>query len=464
MTNNGRSGESCVATDAAFFKDILRNGSKAGMAMFEQDYICSTTATTAQDKDAGAKWFEALDAAAAAAQVDVQLCMMNPSHALASTLMHTASNGRGTGDHVVRNADRALPLGWSGMLLWSVGMWPSRDNVWTNSTVNITETVNVETAPALQTALAVLAGGPYGPADIAGAMNKSLVMRACRSDGVMLRADTPALAIEQTWQASFDDLQPRHVWSSRVTLGAEGSAKNASDNGAAGTTGAGSSSAPGLQFTYILGLNMVSPFAVDLAKLDPEGAIMKAGGAGAGGQSGWIAFEGWHGIANNELQHIAPPSPSLRYSSASSPSSSLSPSSSPQSDDGLTDPAAAGTLFLPACPEISSLTLGSTLWTVVPILSSGAWALLGEPDKIVKVSARRFTAVSTASGGVDVDILLAVGETVTVAMYAVASRKVALVTCIAAPGDPTQAAVAYSDVDIKKRISCKSESCTCSAD
>lgn len=322
VTNNGRSGESCVATDAAFFKDILRNGSKAGMAMFEQDYICSTTATTAQDKDAGAKWFEALDAAAAAAQVDVQLCMMNPSHALASTLMHTASNGRGTGDHVVRNADRALPLGWSGMLLWSVGMWPSRDNVWTNSTVNITETVNVETAPALQTALAVLAGGPYGPADIAGAMNKSLVMRACRSDGVMLRADTPALAIEQTWQASFDDLQPRHVWSSRVTLGAEGSAKNASDNGAAGTTGAGSSSAPGLQFTYILGLNMVSPFAVDLAKLDPEGAIMKAGGAGAGGQSGWIAFEGWHGIANNELQHIAPPSPSLRYSSSSSPSSS----------------------------------------------------------------------------------------------------------------------------------------------
>jgi hypothetical protein len=40
--------------------------------------------------------------------VGSQLCMMNPAHALASTYMHTASNGRGTGDHVVRNAGRAV--------------------------------------------------------------------------------------------------------------------------------------------------------------------------------------------------------------------------------------------------------------------------------------------------------------------------------------------------------------------
>ena len=86
--------------------------------------------------------------------------MMNPAHALASTLMHSASNGRGTGDHVVRDASRGLPIGVSGMLLHAVGLAPSRDNVWTNSTVNITG-LNPETAPALQTAMALLAGGPY---------------------------------------------------------------------------------------------------------------------------------------------------------------------------------------------------------------------------------------------------------------------------------------------------------------
>lgn len=40
-----------------------------------------------------------------------------------------------------------------------------------------------EQMPVLQTAMAVLSGGPYGVADIAGTMNRSLVMRSCRSDG-----------------------------------------------------------------------------------------------------------------------------------------------------------------------------------------------------------------------------------------------------------------------------------------
>eukprot|EP00662_Eupelagonemidae_sp_cell21_P049896 gene49896-22805_t len=88
---------------------------------------------------------------------------MNPAHALASTLMARASNGRGTGDHVVRNAARGLPLGQRGMLTFAMGLWPSRDNVWTNAS----------TEPAVQSAMAVLAGGPYGPADVAGGVLKA---------------------------------------------------------------------------------------------------------------------------------------------------------------------------------------------------------------------------------------------------------------------------------------------------
>jgi hypothetical protein len=53
---NGR--EQCVATDPEFFKAIMHNGSKAGMSMMEQDYICSTTVTTSQKVDAGDRWFK----------------------------------------------------------------------------------------------------------------------------------------------------------------------------------------------------------------------------------------------------------------------------------------------------------------------------------------------------------------------------------------------------------------------
>lgn len=62
----------CLATDPEFFKAILANGSKAGMVMFEQDYICSTTGQTARRLGAGPEWFEALDTAAVGAGVDVQ--------------------------------------------------------------------------------------------------------------------------------------------------------------------------------------------------------------------------------------------------------------------------------------------------------------------------------------------------------------------------------------------------------
>lgn len=183
------------------------------------------------------------------------------------------------------------------MLLWSLGMWPSRDNVWTNSTVNATGLTN-EAGPDVQTAMAVLAGGPYGPADvthtsnrplpvtytqdtpslidpplpvicgpclthclwqqIAGAMNKSLIMKSCRADGVLLRADKPATAIDQSFAASFDDLKPRHVWGSYSQTGAA-------------------------RWTYLLALNLDAPLTVPMATLDEN-------------PLGWVAFEGWHGL------------------------------------------------------------------------------------------------------------------------------------------------------------------------
>ncbi len=83
-----------VPTDATFFKNIFANGSRAGMVHMEQDYLCSSTAQTSRDLTVGPAWFAAMDAAAAEAAVDMQLCMMNPAHALASTLMHAASNVR----------------------------------------------------------------------------------------------------------------------------------------------------------------------------------------------------------------------------------------------------------------------------------------------------------------------------------------------------------------------------------
>jgi hypothetical protein len=401
-------GES-VCVDPQFFEDVFKNGSKAGMVMMEQDYLCSSTAQTARDLSVGPTWFAAMDAAAQQASVDMQLCMMNPGHALASTLLHAASNGRGTGDHVVRNAARGLPLGWSGMLLWSLGVWPSRDNVWTNSSVNVTGLPNPETAPDLQTAMAVLGGGPYGPADIAGAMNQSLIMRSCRSDGVLLRPSWPATAVDASFAHSFDSLKPLYIWTALSIIGSQ-------------------------QYCYVLSINLDAPLALTVAEMC---------GGGSAVASEVVVHEAWHG---------------LDPSGGSGGSGSASSGSSSGSEGGVQRLRSSEVFTLPATPQISEITAGHSLWVVAPVLA-GNWSFLGEPDKIVKASERRVASLGVSADGATLtaEMLLAPAEEIVVAVLSPTGD--VLRTQCSAKGQG--AVVAYGDRDVAMALTCSGRTCAC---
>ena len=80
--------------------------------------------------------------------------------------------------------------------------------------------------PMEQTLLAVLSGGPYGPSDGAGMANRSLILRSCRADGVLLRVDKPAtmvdralLATDFTSSTGLIAPKPVHVWSTFSDIG-----------------------------------------------------------------------------------------------------------------------------------------------------------------------------------------------------------------------------------------------------
>jgi hypothetical protein len=125
-----------IPTDRSFYDAIFANGSKVGMKMFEQDFLCSingVTNLTRQDVESGMLWLNGMNEAAADANISLQLCMMNPVHTLASTLLSKVSNGRATrDDHAGQSrasTGAGLVLGISGMLHYAVGIWPSRDNV-----------------------------------------------------------------------------------------------------------------------------------------------------------------------------------------------------------------------------------------------------------------------------------------------------------------------------------------------
>ena len=57
------------------------------------------TSLTSSDLHTGDAWLQAIDAAAAAANITLQFCMMNGAHALATTLAPRVTNGRATRDN-----------------------------------------------------------------------------------------------------------------------------------------------------------------------------------------------------------------------------------------------------------------------------------------------------------------------------------------------------------------------------
>ena len=100
----------------------------------------------------------------AEANITLQLCMMQPTHALASTELSAVTNGRGTSDYSHGGAADLYALGTSGLLLGAVGLWSSRDNVFTTAIEPGcvgTSTKSNCTSPdfRLQNVAAVLSGG-----------------------------------------------------------------------------------------------------------------------------------------------------------------------------------------------------------------------------------------------------------------------------------------------------------------
>ena len=194
-----------------------------------------------------------------------------------STLIKAVTNGRATGDDTRRSGTNGLIIGLSGMLHFAVGIWPSRDNVWTNSSQSGCGRAGLCTEPMVetQTLLAVLSGGPYGPSDKADTTNASLVMRSCRSDGVLLRADKPITALDVAFQHSFSAPGSiNNVWSTHSAAG-------------------------GYRFAYVLALNLEAPFPVSVADVWPEAPQ---------GQR-YIAYEYWFGVERNQFTAVDASSP-----------------------------------------------------------------------------------------------------------------------------------------------------------
>jgi hypothetical protein len=131
------------------------------------------------------------------------------------------TNARATSDNT-RNYPSIQAMGQNGLLLYALGIFASRDNVWT-SLGDIkqdgcgNQDFCYEPNAHLDNAVAVLSGGPYGIADAMDFVNETVVAYSCRIDGLLLRPHLPLASLDFTF--TDDDALGSSVWSAHDDFG-----------------------------------------------------------------------------------------------------------------------------------------------------------------------------------------------------------------------------------------------------
>ena len=111
------------------------------------------------------------------------------------------------------------------MFSHAINLAPFKDVFWTTEyqpgnpySANVSEP-NTE----LQSAVATLSTGPVGPGDSIGRMNKTIIMRCCNDDGLILKPSKPIRVLDaQLYANVFTDLKNftniGEIWSTYSTI------------------------------------------------------------------------------------------------------------------------------------------------------------------------------------------------------------------------------------------------------
>ncbi|KAL3916449.1 MAG: hypothetical protein SGILL_005174, partial [Bacillariaceae sp.] len=392
-----------IPIDPNFYMDLFKNGTAIGMKMFEQDFLCSggidRTTLTNSDVMSGKAWLTYIDAAARVSEIKVQLCMPDAYHLLQSTDLVSVTNARATGDNT-RNYPGVLSMGVNSFLFHALGIFASRDNVWTsNPAVNQTGCGNkkfcYEPNAHLDNAVAVLSCGPYGIGDGLEYVNRTVAMYSCRSDGLLLRPRWPLAALEFSF--TDEDAKGEHIWAAHDDFGP-------------------------LRWSYIIGVKLGHDVAITPNRLLNDDACSCG------------SMVAWEVTIGEEVESV------VLFSNTK-------PFMLPESK----------ALDLPY--EVNSP--GHTHFNTAPVLASGM-AFLGEIDKWATMSFGRIVGMHEEKDSFAITVAGAPGEKVTFAymMDATKTDEIEQASCYFAPECPFNDQ--YGNKYCENRLTCtKSSGCSC---
>jgi len=190
----------------AFFRWFFTQQEGWGLAMYEQDWMCTeydTVEALQSNVSLADEWLRGMAVGAASSNRTVQYCMPYPYDVLSASAYPAVTNARATDDYIAR--DKQWAIGATSMFYWAIGILPFKDGFYSsNLPQKGGQIVGPETKPNRAALMAVLSGAMVGPMDGINLLNASRVMSTCRGDGRVLKPDRPLTPWESCFAAGVD--------------------------------------------------------------------------------------------------------------------------------------------------------------------------------------------------------------------------------------------------------------------
>lgn len=191
---------------SAFFKDFFQQQEGWGLAMYEQDWMCTEydqVEALQRNISLADAWLRGMALGAASSGRTIQYCMPYPYDVLSAAAYPAVTNARATDDYIKRDAQWAI--GATSMFYWSIGILPFKDGFYSSNLPQCGgQVVGPEMHPNRAALMAALSGAMVGPMDGIHLMNASRVMSTCRSDGLLLKPDKPLAPFESCFATGVD--------------------------------------------------------------------------------------------------------------------------------------------------------------------------------------------------------------------------------------------------------------------
>ncbi len=229
-------------TTYEFWELIMQRCNEYGIICYEQDWIKNQLdhfRYLRENTHTAQEWLYNMAKAAENHNLTIQYCMATPAIFLHSVEFKAVTHIRCGQDYNARFPKTFFipDVTQTSIFAHAVGLWPFFDCFMSSS--QPMKLFYREKYPELCALVSNLSGGLVGPADRYYLLNKTLLMKTCRSDGLLLKPDRPATPIDLMFQqhakyyiisteSQKDDLRwyyialinfyPKHVKDQTLTL------------------------------------------------------------------------------------------------------------------------------------------------------------------------------------------------------------------------------------------------------